>query len=79
MSRGDVAMTLNIVHIGEEKPENARRAVLRTTSKGARLRRGESIRKSKVSGGQFCAKSMLGDLDSSMDQLEGSIADMGLV
>ena len=75
-------MTLNVVKVEEEKPVWARPAILRTTSKGARLRRGESIRKGNrhpLSFAQIAEQNMFSDLHASMDQLGASLAEMGFV
>lgn len=45
VTQGDRTMTLNIVHVNEEQPKSTRPVVLRATSKGARLMRGESLGK----------------------------------
>lgn len=81
VTRGDLDMTLNIVKVElEEAPAFCRPTVLRTTSRGARLMRGESIRKSKKQQAPVVPspeQSMFADFHASMDQLGASVAEMG--
>ena len=77
VTRGDLDMTLNVVKVEAETPAWCRPTVLRTTSRGARLMRGESIRRGKKQPAASPEQTMFADFHDSMDQLGASVAEMG--
>jgi hypothetical protein len=70
ISKNNMSMTINIVKVEEQKPAFGRRAPLRTTSKGERLKKQGSIRMSNVNRMELLAEDSRPGLERKWDAFQ---------